>query len=1055
MASLNPLLRLSAIAILAVALSAAGIAKADDNSLKLSCQPLTVKLAPGDNTPKTFSCKLETANTKDLTINIKPKDGGKIRYLDHDSNARVTVNPQKVTLRANDNNLLRSFTFTAKVSGQAPEGANTVIDIDGNNGSETVSMNVGLSFIADGKTQVAVTTSVGRLLKLDDAKPISSQTIAISLDTPPDQPVTITASEMGNIGMVNLDKTSFQFSPNNNQPAFLDISYNPKYRGKEIETVIIFEGSTAKYYYSGRLAVAIQKTIPAGGGGGGGGNIDSANPCSDATSGSTRDCTLSERIADPNGYVYSAWQAMRGAINIILILALLLISFSNILRINIDTYAVKKALPNLVIGVVLANASFLIIRYMADISSVAVQFFVERTGSGTFSVFVSQTLTNIGVNAIETIKAVATLPIINILIVLVMTIIALVGILWLAFLLYFRLVAIYLLTILAPLAFVAYGIPGFDKYFKQWWQQFIKWLFILPAMSALFWVMFLIGNAGGDNQSIARTITQFLIFFTALGLPSKMGGAIIDKASNAFKKTGNFALDKSGAKDLGRDLGSRAANRVGITRLQEWNKLRKENLENTIKGRRDRASISARRGRAGLAEAQLAKASTRTADDLATIKALNEERYFETPEGKEELRKAVESEVKKRTAEAERNNTQLEVKLDFVGDKKNEAAQKLMKELYTQLFNEKRGNQALELEENIKVGDMALSRIEPLQAAENWLKHKKEHDHLNDKNDEDGSKRAALVLAMNKEQQAYDALRQQDDNKKEFGGKGIDEVATEFDKPTGMQGRLWKATHSQGRKIFNEGLVKQNEQLIKEGTAAEINAQTTEFKQKLLDEFGEADGKKMMKLFMSGRTAELQLQIDAQKKKRKDAKEEYNGPSIRDGMLAVEAQKKLMNMSGDVRNPEILESFIAERKESGLAPLLIDGEPLDLKQMDKREYRNKVSRVVQKESEILAGSPNARYHKEPVEKPPPPPPEPKPAPPPPAPRPEDYYSAADIERAGGKETIAGFGENPTSYEEAVAEYERQYGQQQNANDGKNEENEEEANQDDENPEDET
>src|SRR5690606_16187512 len=53
----------------------------------------------------------------------------------------------------------------------------------------------------------------------------------------------------------------------------------------------------------------------------------------------------------------SAWQFIRSLINYAMVGGLLIIAFANVLRINIDTYAVKKILPSLLVGFALANFS--------------------------------------------------------------------------------------------------------------------------------------------------------------------------------------------------------------------------------------------------------------------------------------------------------------------------------------------------------------------------------------------------------------------------------------------------------------------------------------------------------------------------------------------------------------------------------------------------------------------------------------------------------------------------------------------------------------------------
>lgn len=266
-----------------------------------------------------------------------------------------------------------------------------------------------------------------------------------------------------------------------------------------------------------------------------------------------RSCNLAERISNPDGFVFQSWVVMRNIINVVLILALIAISFTNIVRINIDTYTVKKALPKLLMGVVLANASLFIIRYLADTVTVVTYFFVEqanflKVAEYTFKDFITDTTTKLGLETIinSTNFLFGAGPSIAIILILVIGLIIALGILWLAIILYVRLAMVYLLTILSPLVFIGYGIPGIgDKFFRQWWQLFVKWLFMLPAMSAIFWLILLVGRTG--EGSIMQVIIMYVLFFIALSLPMKWGGSVLGKTMDGIKNAGGLAYKASQA----------------------------------------------------------------------------------------------------------------------------------------------------------------------------------------------------------------------------------------------------------------------------------------------------------------------------------------------------------------------------------------------------------------------------------------------------------------------------------------------------------------------------
>lgn len=246
--------------------------------------------------------------------------------------------------------------------------------------------------------------------------------------------------------------------------------------------------------------------------------------------------SLAGRIGDPSGFVYQSWRAILAVVNILVIIALLAVSFSNALRLNIDSYQLKKALPKLIIGVLLANASFFIVKFMADISTATLMFIVEQSDESSLAGFIKLAIDRI---SIETILLIGNFvgPLIW-LALLVFGLITAIGLIWLAIILYVRLAYIYFLAIVSPLALLAYGLPGLEKHFRTWWQDLTKWLFILPAMAGVFWVMIQIGadpTQSRSDTSLVQVIIIYVLFFFALGLPKKMGGSIVGDVTNKFK----------------------------------------------------------------------------------------------------------------------------------------------------------------------------------------------------------------------------------------------------------------------------------------------------------------------------------------------------------------------------------------------------------------------------------------------------------------------------------------------------------------------------------------
>lgn len=448
---------------------------------------------------------------------------------------------------------------------------------------------------------------------------------------------------------------------------------------------------------------------------------------------------LGEMIHCKGGYVYSAWQALRVVVNLILILALLVISFSNILRININSYAVKKALPNLIIGVILSNASFFIIRLFADLATASTFLFINLSGNTNLADFIKAIINTISRVSINTLfdSAGGLSKTFGSVIQILVSVIAIIGILWLAVIMYVRLIMIYFLAIVSPLAFLTYGLPGLDKWFKEWWQYFIKWMFMLTALCAVFWVDYEICIAGhaatpGGNNSVTQTITCYVIFFFALTIPSKFGGKLLDNATSKIKKYSGIDAAKKyvgdEAKFYGKAAGSWASSKVGLTRYQEWSKLNKENIEKRITLRRGTAGVKAMSGRAGGKAASLAYDEQLLGDDKAVQASNNSRRVLS------ELiaQRLNASDFKKTTAEKQLERKKGEEKLKFYSSK-DEGVKKIITDFARAKSEADALVGATSTEEKIAVGTHVNKRIDLLSRAKRYQDLKRTIDEEDDR----------------------------------------------------------------------------------------------------------------------------------------------------------------------------------------------------------------------------------------------------------------------------------------------------------------------------------
>jgi hypothetical protein len=244
--------------------------------------------------------------------------------------------------------------------------------------------------------------------------------------------------------------------------------------------------------------------------------------------------------------VRQVWNAFLGFANTVMVIALLVIAFANILHIQLDKYAVKKILPSLIMAIVLANFSFFICRFLIDIANMVLNFVLTAGGSGTSGKILESI--NIKTTADPKVGMSNFWGVLwGFLLVHVGRLVGAIFIAILGYLFFIRNWVIYFLVALSPLAFIAMAIPQGQSVFSTWWKQFIQWVF-MPVVSAFWlWVggQFLsaMGTSAGATISFAFTIACFYFAFTT---PFKMGGAIMKGWGGFGKKlisgSGNNAL---------------------------------------------------------------------------------------------------------------------------------------------------------------------------------------------------------------------------------------------------------------------------------------------------------------------------------------------------------------------------------------------------------------------------------------------------------------------------------------------------------------------------------
>lgn len=206
--------------------------------------------------------------------------------------------------------------------------------------------------------------------------------------------------------------------------------------------------------------------------------------------------------------IYEIWKYAKGLTNIVFIIFMLVVIYSQLTGVGISNYGIKKTLPKLIVVAILVNLSFIICSLAVDISNIvgnslrglftSIEMSTLNAMQVTDGMYVSMaemyasmaggTALAIGATVIsfETGAIWMLIPVVLGAIVAVAS-----GLITIAL----RQAVVTLLIMISPLAIVAYMLPNTEQWFKKWKQLFIKMLVFYPMFSLLFGASSLAGWA--------------------------------------------------------------------------------------------------------------------------------------------------------------------------------------------------------------------------------------------------------------------------------------------------------------------------------------------------------------------------------------------------------------------------------------------------------------------------------------------------------------------------------------------------------------------------------
>ncbi len=303
--------------------------------------------------------------------------------------------------------------------------------------------------------------------------------------------------------------------------------------------------------------------------------------------------------AGGNNGVYPAWSVFQGIANILFIVFLLIVIFSQLTGVGIDNYGVKKILPKLIIAAVLVNLSYWFCLACVDLSNIlgnGLQNLFGGLGSGLGAINIEGV--NLGgseagsgwlIAGIIAALAVGGWAVITnpaILLTLLVSILGVViAVVFLFVLLSVREAAVVVLVVISPLAFACYMLPNTKKLFDKYVKLSEGLLLVYPIAGLL---------VGGGGYISRLLLVSGFASQGAMGLITAMIVGIVPVFFIPTVLKGSFAaLGNLGTKISGIGQRIRGGAERGIRNSDRYRDIQKAGLERRA---RLRAGVDARTG---------------------------------------------------------------------------------------------------------------------------------------------------------------------------------------------------------------------------------------------------------------------------------------------------------------------------------------------------------------------------------------------------------------------------------------------------------------------------
>lgn len=310
--------------------------------------------------------------------------------------------------------------------------------------------------------------------------------------------------------------------------------------------------------------------------------------------------------------VLTLWRMMVGIANILMVIAFMVIIFSQATSVGLSAYGIKKMLPRIIAAAILINLSFWICALMVDITNIIgasipgiINSASADIGKGTSLDLATAPTFGTAVIQLTLLAIVPTLgaaALGALAFVLPVLISGFLSILAIFVVLALRHVITILLIIISPLAFAAMILPNTEGLFKKWLKALYISLALYPIIMLLAYGSMLVSriilvaapdapDKGGEVW--IWEVLAFVVIFAWIfalktvvslggGLVAKLAGKINDPTKGVIDRSRNWAKEKQARSGWGqmRTLSKNAANTAAQRRAIE--RLGKKNVMGVV-----------------------------------------------------------------------------------------------------------------------------------------------------------------------------------------------------------------------------------------------------------------------------------------------------------------------------------------------------------------------------------------------------------------------------------------------------------------------------------------